>query len=437
MNEIHDLRDYCSVRKKYTVIQIQPSWLSSLCPRSRVWARYYAEHSKNTIYIHKAMLRYISSVLIATLSIPFALAHAATLEVGDGKSFQRIEDAVLQAKSGDEIVVHAKDDGSPYRQPVLLVSTSKLTIRAADPKKNVVLDGDGFVYSGRGSLPRAIVQFDPTANGCTLDGFKLINARNESFNGAGVRINQASDIIIRNCEIRDNDMGIMSNGDSAKQTGSRQLIEKCKITDNGTTKDPGYNHNLYLGGTSVTVKNCEIARAVTGSNLKSRAHLNYIIGNHIHYSANRELDLVDAVGTTDVPGSDSFLIGNTIVKDPKCNGNKAVVHFGRDGKAVHDGTIWLVGNTIRTPFVSPVVVVSSGLGVVFIDNVIDDDNAKQKGALVSLRDPRATASGKGNTIPERFAVHLPNDEEKLPTELDAPPELPNDIKNLKEIQARP
>ena len=373
---------------------------------------------------------FISIILVVTFLTTLGISFAATLNVGDGKPFPRLEDAVVKAKPGDEIVVHPKIDGSPYRQPALLIRTAKLTIRAADPNKPVVLDGDGFVYSGKGSVPRAIVQFDPEANGCTLDGFKLVNARNESFNGAGVRINQASDVTIRNCEIRDNDMGIMSNGSLAKQTGSRQLIEKCKITDNGTKKDPGYNHNLYLGGTSVTVRNCEIARAVTGSNLKSRAHRNVIIGNHIHDSANRELDLVDAEGNTDVPGSDSYLIGNVIAKDPKCVGNKAVAHFGRDGKAKHDGTIWLIGNTIRTPFISPVVNVSSGIGAVFLDNVIEDGGSGQKGVLAKLHDPKMTTSGKGNTIPGRFIVRLAREGEKTPTELDDPPALPGDVKKI-------
>ena len=338
-------------------------------------------------------MRHVFVLVTALLVVP---SSAAMLEVGDGKPFQRIEDAVAQAKAGDEIVVHPKGDGSPYRQPVLMIRTASLTVRTVDEKTPVVLDGNGYVYSGKGPIPRAIVQFDPEANGCVLDGFTLINARNESHNGAGVRINQANDVTIRNCVIRRNDMGIMSNGEVAKRRGAGQIIEKCTIADNGTKKDPGYNHNLYLGGTSVTVKNCEIARAVTGHNLKSRAHLNFIIENHLHDSCNRELDLVDAEGTTDIAGSDTFLIGNTIVEDPKCIGNKAVIHFGRDGKATHNGTLWLIGNTIRTPFISSVADASSGKGAVFIDNVIDDTRAGQIGVLANFQQPSMKAMGHSN-----------------------------------------
>ena len=372
-------------------------------------------------------------MIIAAMGVCLSLGgatFAATLEVGDDKAFQQIEKAVAVAKPGDEIVVYPQQDGSAYRQPVLLVRTPKLTIRAADPQNPVELDGSGFLYSGQGNVPRAIVQFDPEASGCVLDGFRLVNARNESHNGAGVRINQANDVTIRNCEIRNNDMGIMSNGEASKQTAARQLIEQCQITDNGTMKDPGQNHNLYLGGTSVTVRDCEIARSVTGHNLKSRAHQNFIIKNNIHDSGNREFDLVDAEGSTDIAGSHSFLIENVITKDPECIGNKGVIHFGRDGKATHNGTIWLIGNTIRTPFISPIAEISSGNGVVFINNVIDDMNANQIGLLANLQQPSMKAWGSSNTIPARFIVRRPREDETPPTLLEPPPGLPDELRPL-------
>ena len=83
------------------------------------------------------------------------------------------------------------------------------------------------------------------------------------------------------------------------------------IEKNGDLKEPGQNHNLYLGGTSVTVRGCEIASSLTGHNLKSRAHQNWIEYNFIHDSANRELDLVDGEGNTDAPNSAAM---NTLVQ---------------------------------------------------------------------------------------------------------------------------
>lgn len=367
--------------------------------------------------------------LLYFAAIPFfsGILSAAVLEVGDDKSFDRIESALARASEGDEIVVFPKKDGTPYRRVALLVRVAKLTIRTEKPGISVVLDGDGFEYSGRGSVPRAIVQFDPGADACLLDGFTLVNARNESFNGAGVRINQANDITIRNCTIRDNDMGIMSGGDFSKRTGARQMIENCRVFRNGTEREPGYNHNLYLGGTDVTVKGCLIENSVTGHNIKSRAHRNYILYNIIRNSANRELDLVDAEGNTDVPGSDALLIGNRIVKDPKCKGNRAVIHFGRDGNAEHDGTLWLIFNTIETPFAAPVAEVDSGKGVVMIENRIDDAGAGQNGVLADLRKSGMKASGKANDVRGNFIVQKNGLGQKI-GDLESPPEIPEHVR---------
>ena len=54
------------------------------------------------------------------------------------------------------------------------------------------------------------MQFDPAARGA-VDSSNS-GAHNASHNGAGVRINQANDILVTHCEIHDNDMGVMSNG---------------------------------------------------------------------------------------------------------------------------------------------------------------------------------------------------------------------------------
>ncbi len=240
----------------------------------------------------------------------------------------------------------------------------------------------------------------------------LYNAHNESNNGAGVRINQANDITIRRCKIHDNDMGIMSNGSATANTGANQLIDGCLITDNGTQKQPGYNHNLYLGGTSVTVRACEIARSLTGHNLKSRAHINCIEYNYIHDSANRELDLVDEKGNTDAPGSNTLLLGNIIIKKlAHMSGNKAVIHFGQDGGHDHIGMLYLVHNTIVTPYISPVVELSApGTGAIFINNLISDHNAKQSGVLINAARGATLdkVSGQGNQIPPAFGVKLPS-----------------------------
>ncbi len=316
-------------------------------------------------------------------------ADSATLEVGPGKPFERIEDANAKASDGDLILVHPRGDGRPYERTAIFVRRSRLTFRAVpdEGQKWVAISGEGFDYSGRGSVPRAIFQFNQGTDGCVLEGFELSDAHNGSHNGAGVRNNQANFVTVRNCQIRNNDMGIMSNGDGTAQRGVDLRIENCIIHHNGNFEHPGYNHNLYLGGTSVTLSGCEVHSSLTGHNVKSRAHYARVEYSYIHDSANREFDLVDGKDT-EVADSHAVLIGNVIVKDPKCKGNKGLIHFGQDGGREHDGTLYLVHNTIVTPFITPVVGLSAKRAKAhLVGNLVCDGGARQGGQQVaSVRD---------------------------------------------------
>ena len=319
---------------------------------------------------------------VTALSLCLA-TRAAELSVGPGKQFARIEQAVAAAKAGDTVAVHPLEGGKAYQKVALSITTPRLTIRAAPAGQRIAIDGKGFDYSGRGRIPRAIVQYNKGADGCVLEGFELYGAHNDSGNGAGVRINQANDFTVRNCEIRGNDMGIMSNGDGTPASAINQLIENCRIHSNGEQKRAGYNHNLYLGGTSVRLIGCEVHSSLTGHNIKSRAHRTEVMYCYVHDSANRELDLVDARGDTTAPGSDALLIGNIIVKDPTCPGNRGVIHFGQDGGNEHDGTIWLAHNTIVTRFITPVVTLSAPRArAQLYNNIICDNGARQTGQRV-------------------------------------------------------
>ena len=295
-------------------------------------------------------------IRLVALALLLSSASAGTLEVGPGRRFDRIEAAVARARPGDTILVHARKGGSAYEKAAVYVRTPRLTIRGVGGR--VLLSGEGYNYSGVGNIPRAIFQFQPSAHGCVLEGFVLTGARSESHNGAGVRINQANDVTVRACDIHGNDMGIMSNGNREGTAGRAQLIERCEIHHNGNLRRDGYNHNVYLGGAETTLRYCDIHHSIAGHNVKSRAHVTRIEYCFVHDSSNREFDLVDGLDTTR-PGSDAHLVGNVIVKDPKCRGNRAVIHFGQDGGKAHVGTLHLRFNTIVTPFTAPILQLSS------------------------------------------------------------------------------
>ena len=325
-------------------------------------------------------------LLMGGLFVPGHVAWSASLEVGPGKPYARIEEANARARPGDVILVHPRENGLSYEQTAVFVRQSDLTFRAVVGRngRRVAISGKGFEYSGSGNVPRAIFQFNPGTDHCTLEGFELTGAHNRSHNGAGVRINQANQATIRNCEIHNNDMGIMSGGNGSAEAAVGQTIEHCEIHHNGDPSEPGYNHNLYLGGTSVVLRFCEIHSSLTGHNVKSRAHHTRVEYCYVHDSANREFDLVDVAETTR-PESHAVLVGNVIVKDPRCKGNKAVIHFGQDGGQQHDGTLWLVFNTIVTPFISPVVDLSTSRAKAFlVGNLVCDGGVQQASQVVAV-----------------------------------------------------
>jgi hypothetical protein len=309
-------------------------------------------------------------------------ADAASLEVGAGKPFGRIEDAVAAAKAGDAVVVYPRADGTPYERVALRVVMPGVCLRgwrgAAGEGARVELRGEGFDYSGAGAVPRAVVQFDGAADGSSIEGFDISGARNASHNGAGVRINGASHVVIRGCAIHGNDMGIMSNGGASTASGADQRIEASLIYSNGTDADPGQNHNLYLGGESVVISGCEVRSSTTGHNVKSRARYTRVEYCYIHDAANRELDLVDSP-ETEAPGSDAVLLGTIIVKAKDMAGNHEVVHFGRDGKHGHAGTLYVVNCTVVTGYASAVVTLSAdGTRAVMANNLFSDAGSRQR-----------------------------------------------------------
>ena len=279
--------------------------------------------------------------------VPFSVW--TVLQVGPG-GYARIEDAVAAARPGDTVRVAAGE----YPKTAVRITTPRLTILA---QGRVVLDGKGFDYSGAGPVPRAVFQI--AADGVRVEGFEIRGAHNAFHNGAGVRIDAARGATILSCDVHGNDLGIMSNGREGDPTaGEGQTIERCHIHHNGDPEEPGYNHNLYLGGTSATLRFCEIDHATTGHNLKSRAHLTRVEFCWIHDAANREIDFVDAWDTAR-KGSDAVVLGCVIAKDPDCAGNRGVVHFGREnGRRV--GTLRLVNDTLTTPFSSPAILLSGG-----------------------------------------------------------------------------
>lgn len=334
--------------------------------------------------------------------MPLSQGQQSVLAVGDGHTYARIEAALAVAKPFDTIEVYPSSAG--YGQTALRITIPNLVIVGMGSSR-IQIDGTGYDYSGAGAVPRAIIQVERGGKGAQIRHLELLGAHNGSYNGAGMRINQASNVTISDCDIHGNDMGIMSNGIQGDvQSASNQVITHCVIHANGNTADPGYNHNLYLGGTSANIEFCEIYGALTGHNLKSRAHYNLVRYCFIHDSANRECDFPEA-WDTQRPNSNTVMIGNVIVKDPNCPGNRQTIHFGVESGS-RSGTIYLVNNTIVTPFLSGVLALSTPSASAVFTNDVIVNTVQNAPNLVDLSNGAlaSTVSGRNNWISRQYDI---------------------------------
>jgi len=333
--------------------------------------------------------------LVAGLLGAVSVAAGAELHVGPGRPWEDLAPALAAAMAGDVVVVHPRPRNEPYRMVALRVRQPGVVLRgAAGAGLYIPLSGEGADLSGRGEHPRAVVQFDPGADGCVLEGFELWGARNADGNAAGVRVSGARGVVIRDCVIRDNDMGVMSDGGGLPDGARGLRLESCEIRDNGSDAHAGYAHNLYLAGEEAVVLGCRIARARTGHNLKSRAHRTRVWGSLLIGAAERELDLVDAAGWTDRPGSDVWVAGCVIVKAQVTRGNRGVVHFGRDGPADRMGQLWMLYNTVITPHAAPVVTISCPKASVWMEGNLFAGGGAASGRRLLVEVPGGPAEGR-------------------------------------------
>ena len=274
-------------------------------------------------------------------------------KVGPSMPYERIIDCPTHDLiAGDEIHVYYKPD--PYYEKFLIIGngSSELPIRILgipDPSGNrPILDGFNAVSSNAYSCTndeRQIIklgQGDQVADNVIIEGFEIRNANNKqnfmnnsgnpqayNDNASAIRIENARDIIIRNCLIHNNGNGIQTG----KET-HHVLIEFCHIYQNGVCSwENSYIHNMYLSGrngNTIIVQYCHIGELLSqGQQVKSRAEKFIFRYNWLEGGRNAQLDLVEDYDLSDEIAYDAYVYGNTIIK-PDLSDNSVMIHFGGD-----------------------------------------------------------------------------------------------------------
>ncbi len=265
---------------------------------------------------------------LAATCIPLS-AHAATLQVGPGKTYAKPCMAIAAAAAGDTIEV---DAAGSYAGDTCAWSTDNLTIRGVGGRAKIDLTGVSPAQK------KGI--FTIAANTATIENFELSGAAisaADGNNGAGIR-HQGLNLTVRSCFFHDNQNGILG-APSTAQMGN-VLIENSEFANNGA--GDGFSHNMYMGNYArFTLQYSYSHRGKVGHLVKSRAKENHILYNRITDeaggTASYEIDLPN--------GGFSRIIGN-LIEQSSGTQNPAMVAYAAEGlTAGYDAHLYVINNT--------------------------------------------------------------------------------------------
>ena len=259
------------------------------------------------------------------LAMLCATAQAATLEVGPGKTYEKLSQAAAAAKDGDEIAVAPGEyvnDWSKVRAP-------NVTLRGlvVDGKRPQLVTRDAMIDNGKAIIVASGDNF-------TVENVEFIGARVADKNGAGIRP-EATGLTVRNCRFYDCEDGIQGGGGEV-------LIEYCEFDHCGHSAGKVATHSLYISArcTKLTFRYNYSHHTLDGHLLKTRAKESWILYNRLTDE--------DGMGSAvaDFPnGGLVVMIGNTLHKGPKGKNNRMVA-YGWEG-LVHDrNEIYVASNSM-------------------------------------------------------------------------------------------
>lgn len=172
---------------------------------------------------------------------------------------------------------------------------------------------------------------------CRVDNIEFANAVVPDNNGAGIR-QEGCDLTVTHCYFNGNEMGILGGNLGVCTV----RLEHNVFLNNGSTANPGYQHNVYIGRIDSLIfrYNYSVNAIAEGHELKSRAANNIILYNYIG-----NLNTEDS-RTVDLPnGGTVILVGNILEQGP-ISANSNIFGYGLEGMVnAPPHHVWIVNNT--------------------------------------------------------------------------------------------
>jgi hypothetical protein len=267
----------------------------------------------------------MKKALLLFIFIP-QLSFSTNWLVGPSRTYTKPSQVSTLVAAGDTISI----DSATYTADVCRWTAANLLIRGVGGRP--VLDANNTAYGRKGI-------FVIDGNNCIVDNIEFKRCHDVpglDLNWAGIRF-EGSGIIIRRCYFHDNDDGILENGLSTAPI----VIEFTEFNHNGY--GDGYSHNLYINHSDTLIFRYNYShQAHVGHELKSRAHVNYILYNRISNEAtgdaSREIDLPN--------GGYVIAMGNVIEQGPLTQ-NSGIIGYGLEGlsnPAPHN--FYFINNTV-------------------------------------------------------------------------------------------
>lgn len=266
------------------------------------------------------MLR--ASLAAAALLCSMSIAKADTLQVGPSKTYATPSAAAAAAQDGDVIEI----DAGLYAGDAAVWRADNLTIRGVGGLAH--LRADGVHAEGKGIW---VIKGDNT----TVENIEFSGATVPDENGAGIR-QEGAGLTVRGCYFHDNENGILA-GDNLN---SDILIEHSHFANNGF--GDGFTHNMYINHVrTFTLRYSYTHHAKIGHNVKTRAHVNYVLYNRIM----DESTGTSSYGVDFSNGGTSYLIGNLIHQGTNTD-NSSMVSYAREGASNPSNDLYVLHNTM-------------------------------------------------------------------------------------------
>ncbi|OJH42685.1 hypothetical protein BON30_05760 [Cystobacter ferrugineus] len=319
--------------------------------------------------------------LLFCLLMP-AVASAATLTVGPGKTYATPAAAAAVARDGDVIEISA----GVYRNEAIWKAHG-LTIRGVGEGR-AHLDAAGLTLANRKAI--WVIQ----GNGTTVENIEFSGASVPDKNGAGIR-QEGSGLTVRNCYFHDNQNGVLA-GDKAD---SDILIESSWFARNGA--GDGQSHNMYINRVrSFTLRFSYSQGAKVGHLVKSRAYRTSILYNRLtgeEGNPSYEIDLPN--------GGRVEVVGNLIQQGTAAE-NPALLSFGAEEATNPEQALFVINNTFvndRTAGGTFVRIVSSPTARI-INNLFIGAGTPVSGTATQVSN--LVTDRAGLVDPARFDYHL-------------------------------